>query len=80
MSTYVIPAKDFRQNISSLIKKALKNNTSYIVTKRGKPVIEVRPCYNEKVEIDDTQHMHYQHLDAHLEFWKDPCDDDIFKY
>ena len=80
MKTTVIGIKDFRQNISELIEVAQKKHTIYIVRKRNKPVLEVKPIFNESIEVDDVQIDYYKSLESTLSFWLDDQDDDIFKH
>jgi len=78
MKTTVIGLKDFRQNISKLADISQKHHTVYIVKKRNKPVFEVKPTFNEELEIDDIQVDYYKSLESTLSFWLDDQDDDIF--
>ena len=80
MTTTVVWVKDFRQNISKFIKEARENNVSYIVLKRNKPVLEIKPCFNETIELDETQVRYYKTLENSLDFWNNPNDDNIFDY
>lgn len=80
MQTTVVWVKDFRQNISSFIKKSQKDNTSFLIMCRNRPVLEVKPCFNLKLELDGTQINYYKTLESTLDFWKSSEDDDIFKF
>ena len=42
-TTKLIGVREFRQNISTLYKKAIKNNWNFIVLNRNKPVFRVEP-------------------------------------
>jgi len=57
MVTKLIGIREFRQNITSLQKKALKNNWCFVVLNRNKPVFRVEPLSEkdatlEKLAID----------------------------
>ncbi len=43
MQTQFVGLKEFRQNISTLTKKAQSKNLRYIVLLRNEPVLDVRP-------------------------------------
>ena len=43
MTTKFIGVREFRQNITTLYKKAQKDSVRYIVLNKNKPVFEVRP-------------------------------------
>lgn len=43
MATKFIGMKEFRDNLSSTIKKAKKMNITYVVLKKNVPVCEVKP-------------------------------------
>ena len=80
MKTTVIGLKDFRQNLSKLANMAQKYNTTYLVKKRNKLILEVKPTFNTEIEMDDTQINYYKSLEDTLSFWQSDKDDDIFKY
>lgn len=55
--TQFVGLKEFRQGISTFVRKAAKLNTRYIVLKRNKPVGEFRPLTNKdqiiaQLEVD----------------------------
>jgi hypothetical protein len=79
MRTVQIGVKDFRQNMAELSRKSQKKNWSFLVTRRNKPLWEVKPCFNEQIFLDDTQIAYYKHLEKSLSFWEDDADDNIFK-
>jgi len=80
MKTTVIGLKNFRQNISKLADMAQKYHTIYIVKKKNKPIFEVKPTFNNDIEIDNTQIDYYQSLENTLNFWQNDKDENIFKY
>lgn len=43
MTTKTIGVREFRQNMTSYYKKALKNDWRYVVVSRNTPIYEVRP-------------------------------------
>lgn len=49
MTTKFIGMKDFRQNISSYTKKAKKMKIRFIIFKKNKPVLEVRPVDEKQI-------------------------------
>lgn len=50
MVTKLIGVREFRQNISTLYKKAKKNNWRFVVLNRNKPIFKVEPL-SEKDSI-----------------------------
>ena len=57
MTTKLIGVKEFRQNISELYKKAIKDDIQYIVLNRNQPIFKVSPLSEkdtiiEKLAID----------------------------
>ena len=78
MTIVSVGQKDFRQNISRFAKESRKNNVSYIVTHRNKPVWEVKPCFNKDLSLDETQIRYYKQLESTLDFWNTEEDDDLF--
>lgn len=51
MNTEFIGVKDFRKNISSFAKKALKGDTRFVIMNRNKPLFELKP-FAEDVYLD----------------------------
>lgn len=52
MTTKLIGIKEFRQNISSLQKRALKNNWRFIILNRNQPVLKVEPLNQKDATIE----------------------------
>ena len=52
MTTQIIGIKEFRQNITSLSKKAQKNKTRYIVMRHSTPLFEVTPLTNDALVLE----------------------------
>jgi prevent-host-death family protein len=50
MTTKLIGIKEFRQNISSYVRKAQKGKTRIIVTSRNIPLFEIKP-FSEDIEL-----------------------------
>jgi hypothetical protein len=53
MVTKLIGIKEFRQNISTLYKKAQKNNWCFIVLNRNKPIFRVEPLSEKDVILEE---------------------------
>ena len=53
MVTKLIGIKEFRQNISTLYKKAQKNNWCFIVLNRNKPIFRVEPLSEKDVVLEE---------------------------
>ena len=51
-TTKLIGVREFRQNISTLYKKAIKNNWNFIVLNRNKPVFKVEPLHDDDVFLE----------------------------
>jgi hypothetical protein len=47
MSTQVIGIKDFRNQFTTLWKRAIEKNIRYIVLHHSKPVLEVNPLHED---------------------------------
>lgn len=43
MNIQLVGIKDFRQNISSFVKKARSSNRTFVVTSHNKPLFEIKP-------------------------------------
>jgi PHD/YefM family antitoxin component YafN of YafNO toxin-antitoxin module len=56
MTTQFIGIKEFRQNISALQKKALKEELRYVVMNKNVPVLEVRPLDEKSVVLEHLLH------------------------
>jgi PHD/YefM family antitoxin component YafN of YafNO toxin-antitoxin module len=52
MTTKMIGVKEFRQNLSSLYKKARKNNWQFVVLNRNQPIFRVEPLNEKDVIIE----------------------------
>jgi len=52
MTTKLIGVKEFRQNISSLYKKAKKENLQYVVLNRNQPIFKVSPLSEKDTIIE----------------------------
>jgi antitoxin (DNA-binding transcriptional repressor) of toxin-antitoxin stability system len=52
MTTKLIGVKEFRQNISSLYKKAKKENIQYIVLNRNLPIFKVSPLSEKDATVE----------------------------
>ena len=52
MVTKLIGIREFRQNITNLQKKALKNNWRFIVLNRNQPVFKVEPLSEKDVILE----------------------------
>ena len=80
MLTKVISLKDYRLNITSLWKEALKKKIRYIVLFHSKPILEVKPYMKKEIVFDDKESDSDYHktLEQNMDFWNDPADDNIF--
>lgn len=52
MTTKVIGIKEFRTNITSLWKKARKQNVNYIVMYHSQPILNIRPIHDEEFILE----------------------------
>jgi len=52
MITQVIGIKQFRENITSLWKKAKKKKIRYIVMHHSTPIMEVNPVFEKELILD----------------------------
>lgn len=52
MTTKLIGVREFRQNMTTLYKKAIKNNLHYIVLNRNKPVFKIEPLSEKDFVIE----------------------------
>jgi len=50
MTTELISLNECRKNLSTIWKKAQKENKKYIVLVHSKPVMEIKPIYNNIIE------------------------------
>ncbi len=81
MKTRIVSVKDWRQNLTKLWKEAEGKDIRYIVMSHSKPMYEVKPIFEEKLEIDWdgwTDKEHYTLLNNSLKFWESDEDDNIF--
>lgn len=69
MTTQFVGIKDFRQNISTYMKKAKKMKIRFIILKKNIPVLEVKPLDEKMITLeklaaeisearDDIKHGH----------------------
>ena len=62
MTTELISLNEYRKNISTLWKKAQKENIKYVVLSHSKPIFEVNPLQSNKMEDDwDVQYTPANH-------------------
>ena len=62
MTTQLISLNEYRRNISTLWKKAQKENIKYIVLSHSKPIFEVNPLMTNEVSDDwDVQYTPANH-------------------
>ncbi|MCF7795179.1 hypothetical protein K9M50_02370 [Patescibacteria group bacterium] len=52
MITKLIGVKEFRQNVTSLYKKAQENNIQYVVLNRNQPIFKVSPLSKKDTVIE----------------------------
>jgi len=52
MITKIIGVRDFRQNMTTLYEKAIKNKLRYIVLNRNKPVFKIEPLNKKDFIIE----------------------------
>lgn len=52
MTTNIIGIKEFRQNITSLWKKARRHKTRYIVMHHSTPIFEVMPLSGDRLVLN----------------------------
>ncbi|MDO8490287.1 MAG: hypothetical protein Q7S47_02615 [bacterium] len=52
MATEFIGMKEFRQNMSTLTKRAQKKNVRYVVLNKNKPVFEVRGLDEKTISLE----------------------------
>ncbi|PID83743.1 hypothetical protein CSB09_04540 [Candidatus Gracilibacteria bacterium] len=78
MTTEMITFSEYRKNLSTLWKKAAKENIKYLVMVHGKPSFEVQPVSSNTLEDDDwTQYTPENHK-AWLEARKDLKKGDVY--
>jgi len=53
MTTQMIGVKEFRDNITTLWKKAKKKNVRYIVMHHSTPVLEVNPIHDDTLILEN---------------------------
>ncbi|USN58692.1 MAG: hypothetical protein H6767_00845 [Candidatus Peribacteria bacterium] len=71
MTSQLISLNEYRKNISTLWKKAQKENIKYIVLSHSKPIFEVNPITNNEIPDDwDLQYTPANHK-AWLQAQKD---------
>lgn len=62
MTTELISLNEYRKNISTLWKKAQKENIKYVVLSHSKPIFEVNPLRSNTMEDDwDIQYTPANH-------------------
>ncbi len=62
MTTELISLNEYRKNISTLWKKAQKENIKYVVLAHSKPIFEVNPLHGNQIEDDwDVQYTPENH-------------------
>ena len=52
METRLIGVREFRQNIASLYKRAIKNNWRYVVLNRNQPIFRIEPLSKKDAVIE----------------------------
>jgi len=52
METRLIGVREFRQNITSLYKRAIKNNWRYVVLNRNQPIFRIEPLSKKDAVIE----------------------------
>ena len=52
MTTKLIGVREFRQNMTALYEKAIKNKLRYIVLNRNKPVFKIEPLNKKDFIIE----------------------------
>ena len=50
MTTKLISLNEYRKNLSTIWKTSQKQNIRYIVLVHSKPVMEVKPIYNDTID------------------------------
>lgn len=81
MKTRIISVKDWRQNLTKLWKEAEGKDIRYIVMSHSKPIYEVKPIFEDKLEIDWdewTDKEQYALANESFKFWESDEDDNIF--
>ncbi len=62
MTTQLISLNEYRKNLSTIWKQAQEKNIKYVVLVHSKPVMEVKPIYNNIIEDDwDTEYTDENH-------------------
>jgi len=62
MTTQLISLNEYRKNISTLWKKAQKENIKYVVLAHSKPIFEVNPITSNEIAEDwDVQYTPANH-------------------
>ena len=62
MTTELISLNEYRKNISTLWKKAQRENIKYVVLSHSKPIFEVNPLHTSTLEDDwDVQYTPVNH-------------------
>lgn len=61
MTTEIISLNEYRKNISSLWKKAQKENVKYIVLSHSRPIFEVKPLKSNKIMDDWNEYTPKNH-------------------
>ncbi|MBI4272981.1 hypothetical protein HY621_03965 [Candidatus Uhrbacteria bacterium] len=56
MQTHFVGLKEFRQNISTLTKKARSKNLRYIILLKNEPVLDVRPLSKRESTLEELAH------------------------
>lgn len=80
MKTRIISVKDWRQNLTKLWKEAEGKDLRYIVMNHSKPMYEVKPLFQEALEIDDNwkREDYYAIANKSFSFWEGDEDDNLF--
>jgi len=62
MTTELISLNEYRKNLSTIWKKSQEQNIKYVVLVHSKPVMEVKPIYDNIIEDDwDTEYTNENH-------------------
>lgn len=73
MTTQLISLNEYRKNLSTIWKKSQAENIKYIVLVHSKPVMEVKPIYNniiEEVEPDEWEKKAMKRYEQDKKDWK----------
>jgi hypothetical protein len=87
MTTKIINAKKWRENMSSIWKESKGKNVEYIVMLHSKPMFKVTPLHQEELTIGKESNEEWgewtnedimQAAEGSFSFWKSDKDDNIF--